>query len=70
LVYSRGPSCKSAEEDAKQSLRLYAIFPRGVGNFASFWVWHGAAYNSAAISAALQALGSGAERDFRIVEGV
>ena len=29
-----------------------------------------AAYNSAAYRAALQALGSGAERDFRIVEGV
>jgi uncharacterized protein (DUF1330 family) len=29
-----------------------------------------AAYNSAAYQAALKALGSGAERDFRIVEGV
>jgi uncharacterized protein (DUF1330 family) len=29
-----------------------------------------AAYNSAAYQAALQALGSAAERDFRIVEGV
>ena len=29
-----------------------------------------ATYNSAAYQAALKALGSGAERDFRIVEGV